>query len=105
MKAKKIKARKMWGVGKGVFAYKSNANETAKKWNSKVTPLAVLSTDDESIESMVKQMSEMIFCTDKTDDRSVNRFQDLSGSWQEHYRTNARASLAAIGIHSRAPKS
>jgi hypothetical protein len=92
MSAAKVKARKMWGVGKGVFAYKGNATVTAKKWNGEVTPLAVLPTNDESIESMIEQMAR----ANAENDGIVITAYDVA---------SARIMLASIGIHSRAPKS
>ncbi len=100
MKHMKIKAQRYWRTPNSLRIY--GTKKTAKYYSGfaadKVAPVYVLPADAASVEAMVEQMAEMIFCTDATDDRGINLFNDLSGSWQEHYRTNARAALAAIGI-------
>lgn len=95
MKPKKIKARRYWKYVDGNYLF---TNRLELYRGAKVESGYVLPADAASVEAMVEQMAEMIFCTDATDDRGINLFNDLSGSWQEHYRTNARAALAAIGI-------
>ncbi len=97
VKAKKIKARKMWAFAH-LACYAQRL--AALCYCRKTTPVFVLPADDASVESMVEQMARALFSDTYKNYLHFNPslFEAAKEYERNFYKAQARAALAAIGI-------